>query len=375
MLKALRRRCKTGDSIGRPLVRYSIVALSYRGYWTSHGRPSQTGIERDAAATMQWVAQHYGGGSSISSDRLTTAAAAAARPEASAVAATGAVRTQKVPPNKAGNVRLVLWGQSVGASVALSAAVQYLRWMTSLKTTATTLPAVAADQSTSATPTDSPPATTTTITESQPAPPLAGLILETPFTSIKDMLAAMYPQRWLPYRYLWPFLRSPWDNRAALRELFRLNAIGEHGTNAASAPGRVAATANFDNPSPFASDADAATAIAHGGRAFPAPIAADENDATLRSQNPPPSPSPAASSPLSPPRILILRAGRDELVPSQHSAELAHIARQHQGDVNLTEVPDALHNEATVRSTGRAALVQFILDLSPRYRETKDVKS
>lgn len=38
------------------------------------------------------------------------------------------------------------------------------------------------------------------------------LILETPFLSIKAMLASLYPQRWLPYKYLHPFLRNFLDS-------------------------------------------------------------------------------------------------------------------------------------------------------------------
>lgn len=40
---------------------------------------------------------------------------------------------------------------------------------------------------------------------------IAGIILETPFTSVSDMLRTLYPQKWLPYRYLSPFLRSSWN--------------------------------------------------------------------------------------------------------------------------------------------------------------------
>lgn len=38
------------------------------------------------------------------------------------------------------------------------------------------------------------------------------LILETPFLSIKAMLTSLYPERWLPYRYLHPFLRNFLDS-------------------------------------------------------------------------------------------------------------------------------------------------------------------
>jgi hypothetical protein len=46
-----------------------------------------------------------------------------------------------------------------------------------------------------------------------------GLVLETPFTSTRAMLKALYPQKWLPYQYLWPFLRShlnSWANFEAI---------------------------------------------------------------------------------------------------------------------------------------------------------------
>jgi hypothetical protein len=56
---------------------------------------------------------------------------------------------------------------------------------------------------------------------------ISGMILETPFTSVGDMLVALYPQRWLPYRYLRPFLRSRWDSRAALKEIAELMTVGE----------------------------------------------------------------------------------------------------------------------------------------------------
>jgi len=46
-------------------------------------------------------------------------------------------------------------------------------------------------------------------------PAVHGLVLENAFTSVPDMLRALYPQRWLPYRYLGPFVRDRWDARAA----------------------------------------------------------------------------------------------------------------------------------------------------------------
>lgn len=125
---------------------YSIVALSYRGFWTSKGRASQKGIELDAKATLAWVQENYPG------------------------------------------ARVVLWGQSLGAGVAADlVARQSNRAMQS--------------------------------GHAQQQPEVVGIILETPFIGIKEMLLALYPQKWLPYRYLWPFLRNWWDNDAALRAI------------------------------------------------------------------------------------------------------------------------------------------------------------
>jgi hypothetical protein len=47
-----------------------------------------------------------------------------------------------------------------------------------------------------------------------------GLVLENAFTSVPDMVRALYPQRWLPYRYLGPFVRDRWDARVAAAHLF-----------------------------------------------------------------------------------------------------------------------------------------------------------
>lgn len=38
-----------------------------------------------------------------------------------------------------------------------------------------------------------------------------GLILENPFASVPEMVKALYPQRWLPYHYLTPFVWDTWD--------------------------------------------------------------------------------------------------------------------------------------------------------------------
>ncbi|OCT47736.1 putative alpha/beta superfamily hydrolase [Cladophialophora carrionii] len=123
--------------------KYTIVALSYRGYWKSKGSASQAGIELDAEAALTWVQGRY--------DR--------------------------------GRTKIVVWGQSIGAGVASVSLANLLRnGQDNLRR-------------------------------------FSGLILETPFVDLKRILVALYPQRFLPYRYLTPFLRSTWDTRTALRRL------------------------------------------------------------------------------------------------------------------------------------------------------------
>ena len=193
---------------------YSIVCLSYRGYWNSAGRPSQKGIELDASATLDWVTRRFGHGGR--------------------------------------DLQIVLWGQSIGAGVASIAAQQFL-------------------ESTSA---------SSNVL-------LQGLMLETPFLSVRHMLSALYPQKWLPYRYLWPFLWNTWDSAGAIEQI--------------------------------------ATKI--------------------RCKKP---------------RVAILQAGRDELVPREHGIELETICKKHNIFVERHEVPGALHTEVMIRQVGSNLAASFI---------------
>lgn len=118
----------------------TAVALSYRGYWKSSGRASQRGIELDAQATLDWMKQNFGD-----------------------------------------DTPLILWGQSIGAGIASTAAAHHLA--------------------------------------QHKKPSIKALVMETPFTSVKSMLLALYPQKWLPYRYLHPFLWNQWDSEVALRTI------------------------------------------------------------------------------------------------------------------------------------------------------------
>ena len=194
---------------------YVCAALSYRGYWKSHGRASQRGIEIDACAFLDWAQERY---------------------------------------NHHQNTQFVLWGQSLGSNVALTALSQYLR--------------------------------KPRFKEENPFV-VAGIILETPFVSVRRMLTALYPQKWLPYRYLWPFLLSTWDNDVALHHL------SDH---------KSMSTVPF----------------------------------------------------------LILKANKDEVVPAEQTNDLLAIGTSKNLNFVLKGVSNALHNEASIKTDGKKAIINFI---------------
>ncbi|KAI5917876.1 Alpha/Beta hydrolase protein [Camillea tinctor] len=123
-------------------VRCTMICLSYRGYWTSRGRPTEKGIRLDAAAAVDYISKLH---QNTYDDRGAS-----------------------IPP-----AELVLWGQSIGSGVATNLASECLM-PDNLH--------------------------------------LNALILETPFTSVRAMLEVLYPQKWLPYKHLWPFLRNHLDS-------------------------------------------------------------------------------------------------------------------------------------------------------------------
>ena len=212
ILKGLGQTLDTAGSSAR----FTIVALSYRGFWKSSGRASQKGLELDAAAVLGWVSQTY--------------------------------------MNQNDDVRLVLWGQSVGAGIAMIEAARYENASGSYAAT-------------------------------QDSPRIAGVLLETPFVSIREMLVTLYPQKWLPYRYLWPFLWNHWDARIAFQQFSKAQRL---------------------------------------------------------------------------PRILILQAEKDELVPFEHGLELHKIAKGLGMDVERKIIQGALHAEVSSKSVGRYHIVTFL---------------
>ncbi|KAF6836486.1 Protein ABHD13 [Colletotrichum musicola] len=210
--------------------RYMIVCLSYRGYWTSRGRPSERGINVDAQAALRWIGQTHENHVGHGQRRQPLAAPA-----------------------------LVIWGQSIGAGVATNLAA----W--------------------------------------EGFPPtlrLASLILETPFTSIRDMLGALYPQKWVPYRHLWPLL---WNHLDSLTNL----------------------------------------------------------DAIARNHHRP-------GSDYEKPRITIVEAERDELVPPEHGQLLVRRCEEVGLEVEKKTVPKAFHNDAVIRIEGRRAVADAIEQVATR---------
>ena len=128
-------------------------------------------------------------------------------------------------------------------------------------------------------------------------PRINGMMLETPFLSVRDMLAALYPQKWLPYRHLWPFLRNhldSWENLGSIAKLSR-----------------------------------------NAGRATP--------------------------------DILLLEAGRDEIVPAEHGEKLLQRCLDVGLPARKETVPRAYHNESMIRTEGRQAAAAFILEQAKRH--------
>ncbi|KAJ5378941.1 hypothetical protein N7509_012060 [Penicillium cosmopolitanum] len=235
VLRTLAHKSKFADSEPD----YTIVALSYRGYWTSSGRATQSGIERDAQAFLNWVSASY------------------------------------TSPNT--DLQIVLWGHSLGSAVASSVLSKYLTAQG-----------------------------TTQAAQNQVLPPISGLIMEAPISSIKDMLISLYPQKWLPYRYLWPFSWNTWCTATALENLAAWKA-----QNAKE-------------------------------------IQTNESTHLTRSQSP------------TVPPIFIISAENDEVIPPYVAGKLEKRGQDLGLDITRKEIPGAMHTECPIKHDGREALVAFI---------------
>ena len=214
---------------------YTIVALSYRGYWKSSGRATQSGIELDAQAFLKWVSESY--------------------------SAPGT------------DLQIILWGHSLGSIVASSVLSTHL-----------------ANR------------------ESDPKlAPIAGLIMEAPMSNVKDMLISLYPQKWLPYRYLWPFSWNTWCSASAIEKLAQWR--------------------------------DQSGGIVKQG---------ESNYPRLEARLLPP--------------MLILSAERDEVVPAHVADQLERHGQRLGLGITRGRVTGAMHAEIPVNPRGRDLLVNFIID-------------
>lgn len=210
-LSSILRRVRDADKN----TSYTLVGVSYRGFWKSHDRPSERGINMDTEAALQWVTQMHKNNHAESH--------------------TGPI--------------VLLWGQSVGCGFASNLAAN---------------------------------------TTSEDNLPIQGLVLETPFTNTRAMLQALYPQKWLPYQYLWPFLRNHLDTWTNLQTL---------------------AQKSQKRPTP----------------------------------------------------VYIVEAGNDELVPQNHGELLTEHCKDVGLPVERFTVRKALHNDVSIRQTGKQAIAEYIL--------------
>lgn len=144
-----------------------------------------------------------------------------------------------------------------------------------------------------------------------------GVLLETPFTSVRDMLRELYPQKWLPYRYLGGFLWNHWNSIEGLRRV---------GVCAWAPLGDLTAT--------------------------PLYISGRKGGITT-----------LATNAVRLPKVLILSAEKDELVPAGHALELESLCRQLSMDVKRVVVKDALHSNVITKCTGKAAIIAFLKDI------------
>lgn len=144
---------------------------------------------------------------------------------------------------------------------------------------------------------------------------IEALILETPFLSIPHMLTAIYPQPYLPYRYLSPFLRSHWDSAAALRKLsYEQRELEQERSE--------------PEPCEPSTKLQPASASTNQSRAWP--------------------------------KVLILQAGQDELVPKSHGEELEGVCEGLGMGAERVVVRGALHAGCMSRAKGREAVVGVV---------------
>jgi pimeloyl-ACP methyl ester carboxylesterase len=158
-------------------------------------------------------------------------------------------------------IEIFIWGQSLGTTVATHALATYLQSQSEAK------PSSGKDA----------------------VLRIRGLVLETAFTATKDLIDSLYPEKWLPYRYLGPFSRNRWDSVSAFSRIGPLLA-----TSASSQPTLTGE-----------SDKAGRTAMS----------------------------------------VLILQGGKDELVPQSHGERILQTCLEIGLSAELVVLPGALHSQ------------------------------
>ena len=126
------------------------------------------------------------------------------------------------------------------------------------------------------------------------------------------MLSAVYPEKWLPYRYLGPFLTNHWDSEEALRKIGA--GLGDNGANE-----------------------------------YKYSLAQSASSSSGRRKRP---------------RVLILQGGRDEVVPKEHAIRLGTVCNEVGLQMRRVEVGGALHTEVMAKAAGRRAAAEFIREMA-----------
>lgn len=170
------------------------------------------------------------------------------------------------------SLKVVIWGQSIGCAFASPLAAGMLKNKSS-----------------------------------HPGVELETLILETPFTSASEMIKTLYPQKWLPYRYLSVFLWNRLDTVGALGRI--KSALEENNT-------RLDKTESRDNSKRLG--------------------------------------------------VVMLEGEKDELVPREHGDEIeALMGKRGVGEVaglafKRIRVEGALHTQVLAKGSGRIAAAEAV---------------
>ncbi|EIM81341.1 uncharacterized protein STEHIDRAFT_171736 [Stereum hirsutum FP-91666 SS1] len=168
-----------------------ILAVAPRSYWTSvappfspyfpffKSGPSQDGLIEDYTAVLRYASERWA--------------------------------------DKGEGVRIVVWGHSLGASVAVCT----LSSISACTDVSMRGPADSSSSQRSSGLSSAPNPTSSLDVDPHPRAytRFTALILENPFLSIPHMLRALYPQKWLPYHYMGGLVWDTWDVEGVVRRL------------------------------------------------------------------------------------------------------------------------------------------------------------